>query len=72
MIEDTETDDALGHDRENEVLGALDNLLRVLMRNKPGDCSELDKVYAVALTDTQKVYSWFSMYAYGGLPEYFD
>lgn len=58
------------HNKENEVLAAIDEVLRALQRNKPNDRSEKDRVYAVALTDVQRVYAWFAMFAYSGLPKY--
>ena len=58
------------HNKENEVLAAMDELLRTLQRNKPNDRSEKDRVYAVALTDVQRAYAWFAMFAYDGLPQY--
>lgn len=70
--EDEDEDGVLGNEKENEVMAALDELLRALMRNKPNDRSELDKVYAVALTDVRKVYAWFAGYAYCGFPEYME
>lgn len=72
MDNEDEDNAVLGNEKEDEVMAALDELLRALMRNKPNDRSEKDRVYAVALTDVQKVYAWFSGYAYCGFPEYME
>jgi hypothetical protein len=61
---DNEDNPTLGNEKENEVLAALDALLHTLIKNKPNDRSDRDKAYAVAITDTQKVYAWFAVYGY--------
>lgn len=56
-------------DKEFEVLRCLDDLLRTLQANKPNDRSEKDRIYAVTITDVQKVYAWFQ-YVFSSLPHY--
>ena len=61
----TEVEDS----NEQAVIRRMDDLLRTLKVNKPNDRSELDKVYAIAITDAQKLYAWWQ-FAFLGLPDY--
>lgn len=53
-----------------EVQQRIADLLTTLIRNRPNDRSELDKVFAVAITDTQKIFAWWNFAFEGGLPPY--
>jgi hypothetical protein len=55
--------------KQQEVHQRMIELLETLKANKPDDRSELDKVYAVAITDAQKLFAWW-VFAYEGLPPY--
>ena len=45
--------------KQVEVQQRIADLLMALLRNKPNDRSELDKVYSVAITDVQKLCAWW-------------
>lgn len=53
-IEDRPEDEA--------VREALYNLADAIENARPGDRSELDRLYAVLFTDYQKMYAFFSTY----------
>jgi hypothetical protein len=60
-----ETQDDSNRFKNLSVLGSLHAALSHLRVNKPGDRSELDRVYAVAITDLEKVVAYFQVYAVG-------
>ena len=51
-----------------EVNAKIDELLLLLEEYKPGDRGELDRIYAVAITDVQKLWAWWQ-FAHFGLPK---
>ncbi len=55
--------------KQLEVQQRIADLLLALIANKPNDRSELDKVYAVAITDVQKICAWWD-FAFEGLPPF--
>lgn len=55
--------------KQLEVQQRIADLLETLIQNKPNDRSELDKVYAVAITDVQKICAWWD-FAFHGLPPF--
>ncbi len=55
--------------KQLEVQQRIADLLMALIANKPNDRSELDKVYAVAITDVQKIFAWWD-FAFEGLPPF--
>lgn len=52
---------ALRQDREG-VLISLESTLRMLKRNRPNDRSEVDRRYAIVITDFEKVIAYFKTY----------
>ena len=51
----------LRQDREG-VLISLESTLRMIKRNRPNDRSEIDRRYAVTITDFEKVMAYFKTY----------
>ena len=51
----------LRQDREG-VLISLESSLRMLKRNRPNDRSEIDRRYAILITDFEKVMAYFKTY----------
>ncbi len=51
----------LRQDREG-VLISLESTLRMLERNRPNDRSEIDRRYAILITDFEKVMAYFKTY----------
>jgi hypothetical protein len=54
---------------EHEIFGRIEDLLAALKKHKPDDRSELDKVYAIAITDVQRLWAWWN-FAFDGMPPY--
>ncbi len=51
---------------DQEVLKKLWEALDALKANKPNDRSELDRRYAVAITDQERVIAWFAAFIVAG------
>lgn len=51
----------LRQDREG-VLISLESTLRMIKRNRPNDRSEIDRRYAIVVTDFEKVMAYFKTY----------
>jgi len=57
------------HENEAAIHNQMMRLLESLVASKPNDHSDLDKIYAVAITDVQRLWSWWWL-SYAGLPPY--
>ena len=56
-------EDTTGNQQVDAVLLAMGQLLTALSLCKPNDRSGLDRVFAIALTDAEKLYAYFHMFA---------
>lgn len=54
---------------EDVILAQMEEVLARLETCKPNDRSELDRVYAVTITEMQKVWAWWH-FAKMGLPSF--
>ena len=52
--------------REQVSLGRLQETLNALREDKPNDRSMIDRVYAVTITDLEKIMAFFMVYAVDG------
>ena len=57
------------HENEAAIHNQMMRLLESLVASKPNDRSDLDKIYAVAITDVRRLWSWWWL-SYAGLPPY--
>lgn len=49
----------------NGLFSSLDNAVRTAKLNKPNDKSDLDRRYAIVITDLEKVLAYVSQYIVG-------
>ena len=48
--------------QQEAILISLESSLRMIQRNRPNDRSELDRRWAITITDFEKVMSYFKTY----------
>ncbi len=49
-------------EKTRQVLDSVENTLQKMRDVKPGDRSELDKRYAIIITDMEKIYAYIFQY----------
>ena len=47
--------------RDMEIATAIKSVLELMASRKPNDRSDMDRVFAVAITDIEKAYCYFAM-----------
>lgn len=54
---------------EKEILDLLQEVIELLEASKPGDRSELDRAYAIAKTDAEKLHAFWAVRGVGAHKE---
>jgi len=52
---------SIDQQRDTEVATALKHVLELMASRKPNDRSDMDRIYAVSITDVEKAYCFFVM-----------
>lgn len=52
-----------------DLVENLDVLIGIFKKNKPNDRSDVDRVFAITITDLEKVFAYFSTFGYFDVSE---